>query len=149
MSIEENKELVRRWVHAWNTDTNFDVVEDIFAQDWIDRNPIPGGPQGMEGAKYFVTAFRRSFSDIHLDIDLLLSEGDHVMFRWIAGAVHTGPFLGIDPTGKHVTFSGITVHRVANNRFAESTAEIDFLGLIEQLKAPTPTADTNPTQPAT
>lgn len=134
MSVEENKELVRRWVHAWNTNTNFEVIEDIFAQDWVDRNPIPGGPQGIEGAGYFVTAFRAAFSDIRLDIDLLLGEADHVMFRWIANAVHTGPFMGVEPTGKQVKFSGITVHRVANGRFAESTAEIDFLGLLEQLK---------------
>lgn len=136
MSLEQNKELVRRWVHAWNTNTNYEVVADIFAQDWVDRNPIPGGPQGIEGATYFVTAFRNSFSNIHLDIDLLLSEGDHVMFRWIATATHTGPFFGIDPTNKQVKFSGITVHRVANDKFAESTAEIDFLGLLEQLKSP-------------
>ena len=134
MSVEENKELVRRWVHAWNTNTNFEVVEDIFAQDWIDRNPIPGGPQGIEGARHFVTTFREAFSHVHLDIDLLLSEGDHVMFRWIASAVHTGPFLGVEPTGKRVQFSGITVHRVANGKFAESTAEIDLLGLLEQLQ---------------
>jgi steroid delta-isomerase-like uncharacterized protein len=140
MPVEENKELVRRWVDAWNTNTNYEVIEDIFAQDWKDRNPIPGGVQGIEGARYFVKAFRQSFSDIHLDIDLLLSEGDHVMFRWIANAVHTGPFMGIEPNGKPVTFSGITVHRVANGRFAESTAEIDFLGLLEQLRDTTEAA---------
>jgi predicted ester cyclase len=33
-----------------------------------------------------------------------------------------------------VKFSGITVHRVANGKFAESTAEIDLLGLLEQLQ---------------
>ncbi|MDQ3703972.1 MAG: ester cyclase [Chloroflexota bacterium] len=138
MSVEENKELVRRWVHAWNTNTNFEVVEDIFAQDWVDRNPIPGGPQGIEGVRHFVTTFRQAFSDVHLDIDLLLGEGDHVMFRWIANAVHTGPFLGVEPTGKRVRFSGITVHRVANGKFAESTAEIDLLGLLEQLQDTAP-----------
>ncbi len=138
MSVEENKELVRRWVHAWNTNTNFEVVEDIFAQDWVDRNPIPGGPQGIEGARHFVTTFRRAFSDVHLDIDLLLGEGDHVMFRWIANAVHIGPFLGVEPTGKRVKFSGITVHRIANGKFAESTAEIDLLGLLEQLQDTAP-----------
>ncbi|HEX9988675.1 MAG TPA: ester cyclase [Chloroflexia bacterium] len=133
MSVEENKELVRRWVEAWNTNTNFEVVDQIFAADWKDRNPIPGGPQGIEGAMYFVTAFRSAFSDIHLSIDLMLSENDHVMFRWLADAVHSGPFMGMEPTGKQVNFSGITVHRVAGGKFAESVAEIDFLGLVQQL----------------
>lgn len=138
MSVEENKALVRRWVHAWNTNTNFEVIEDIFAQDWVDRNPIPGGPQGIAGAGHFVTTFRQAFSNVRLDIDLLLGEGDHVMFRWIASAAHTGPFLGVEPTGRQVKFSGITVHRVANGKFAESTAEIDLLGLLEQLQGTAP-----------
>lgn len=135
MSTEANKALVRRWVEAWNSNTNFDVIEDIFAADWIDRNPIPGGEQGVGGAKHFVRVFRNSFSDIHLTIDELLAEGDKVMFRWIADAVHTGEFSGAAPTGKPVQFSGITVHRVANGKFQESVGETDIFGLMVQLGA--------------
>jgi predicted ester cyclase len=135
MSTEEHKDIVRRWVDAWNTNTNYEVIDQIFATDWMDRNPLPTGPQGgIEGARFFVSTFRSAFSDIHLTIDLLLAEEDWVMFRWVATARHTGQFMGIAPTEREVTFSGITVHRVANGKFAESVGETDLLGLVSQLR---------------
>jgi steroid delta-isomerase-like uncharacterized protein len=135
MSTDANKALARRWIEAWNSNTNFDVIDQIFAEDWIDRNPIPGGSQGIEGAAHFVRVFRNAFSDIHVTLDTLMAEGDMVMFRVIVNATHTGEFQGLPPTGKHVTFSGITIHRVAGGKFAESVNEMDLLGLLEQLGA--------------
>lgn len=135
MSTEANKALVRRWVDAWNTNTNLEVVEDIFAPDWKNQNPLPGGAEGIEGVKQFVRVNRRAFSDIHLAIDLLLAEGDWVMFRWITSATHTGAFAGIPPTGKQVSYSGMTVHRVENGKFAETVTEFDLHGLLRQLGA--------------
>jgi len=132
MSIEENKALVRRWVDAWNTNTNFEVLEQIFAPQWKNRYPLPGT---REGVKQFVKANRAAFSEIQMTIDLLLSEGEMVMFRWITIGVHTGPFLGIVPTGKYVTYSGITVHRVENGKFVETITEFDVQSLLRQLGA--------------
>src|SRR5215468_2163623 len=120
MSTEDNKSLVHRWVDAWNTNTNGEVLEQIFAPDWKNRNPLPGITEGIEGVRHFVKANRAAFSEIQMTIDLLLAEGEMVMFRWITSGIHTGEFLGIAPTGKQVTYSGMTVHRVENGKFAET-----------------------------
>lgn len=55
--------------------------------------------------------------------------------RFTAEATHKGPFLGIEPTGKKVKFSGIVMHRIENGKFAESWNEIDLLGIQQQLTA--------------
>jgi len=135
MSTEAHKALVRRWVDAWNTNTNLEVIAEIFAPDWQNHNPLPGDAEGIEGVTQFVLANRRAFSDIQLTIDLLLVEGDRVMFRWITSGTHTGEFAGIPPTGRAVTYSGITVHRVVNGKFAETVTEFDLHGLLQQLGA--------------
>lgn len=135
MATEENKALAYKWVQAWNTDTNLDIIEDVFAPNWRHRNPLPGGTEGIEGAKQLVRFFRNSFSDIHLTIDLLMAEGDLVMLRWIADATHTGQFYDIPPSGRRVSFSGMTVHRVAEGKFVETANEIDFLGLLQQVQS--------------
>jgi|GEM_PF-2011173 len=135
MSVEENKALVRRWVDAWNTDTIFETIDQIFTTDCIDRNSMLGGVRGIEGARRLVRVFRSAFSNIQVKIDLLISEGEWVAFRWIASAIHTGEFRNIAPTGKKVTITGITIHRVVDGKFAEGVTEIDCLGLLEQLGA--------------
>jgi hypothetical protein len=38
--IEANKQLVRLWIlDGWNNNRNKEVVDQVFAQDWVDGNP--------------------------------------------------------------------------------------------------------------
>lgn len=134
-AIEENKELVRRWIESWNGDAPLQEADDYFASDWRDHNPLPGRPEGIEGARRFVRFFRDSFGDIHMTIDLMVAEGDRVAVRWIADATHIGEFNGIPPSGRRVTFSGISVHRIRDGKIAETADEIDFLGLLQQVQS--------------
>jgi len=41
--------------------------------------------------------------------------------------------MGIASTGKRVTFTGISIHRIADGRIIEEWQEWDSLGLMQQL----------------
>jgi len=133
--IEANKALAKKWIlEGWNQNRNREVIADVFAQNWKDGNPtFPDQPAGIEGAMYFVDAYRKVFSDIQFIFTHIIAEEDFVTFRCIIEATHQGEFLGIPPTGKRVKFSGIVIHRIENGRFAESWNEIDLLGIQMQL----------------
>ena len=137
MGTEDHKELVRLWIlEGWNKNRNEEVIEQVFAQSWVDGNPaIANQPKGIEGARYFVNAYRNVFPDIQFELTHIVADERYVTFRFVAEATHVGEFLGIPPTGKRVKFSGIVIHRVENGRFAESWNEIDLLGIKDQLKA--------------
>jgi steroid delta-isomerase-like uncharacterized protein len=139
MLAEANKALVHRWVEAWNNDTNTEVMDQIFARDWIDGNPLPGAPSGgLEGVEHFVKLFRHALPDARLSVEQIVADDEKVAFWWRASGTHQGEVFGIPPTGKHISFTGMTMHRVANGRFAESWAELDLMGLIQQLRTPEP-----------
>ena len=54
MGATENRELVRRWVEdGWNADDNEKVMQEVFAEDWIDGD-VPAGPHGWDGVRAFV-----------------------------------------------------------------------------------------------
>ena len=136
MSAAQYRELVRHWVEdGWNADNNEAVMHDVFPEEWRDRNPIPGSPQGIEGVRYFVRTFRNAFPDAQLEIDQIIADPEEqlVAFRFIARATHRGEFMGIATTGKRVEFTGITIHRVEHGKFVESSNEIDIHGLLAQL----------------
>lgn len=135
--IENNKKLVHLWIEeGWNNNRTMEVIDQVFAADWKDGNPaFPDQPSGIEGAKYFVNVYRAAFPDIRFTITHLIADEHYVTFRFSASATHLGAVLGIAPTQKKVTFSGIVIHRVEQGRFAESWNEIDMLGLKEQLQA--------------
>jgi steroid delta-isomerase-like uncharacterized protein len=135
--IEANKALVRLWIlDGWNNNRNKEVVDQVFAQDWVDGNPtFPDQPTGIAGAMYFVEQYRNALPDIQFKISHLIADPDYVTFRFEATATHKGTLMGIPATGKRVTVTGIVIHQVVNGRFAKSWNEVDLLGLKMQLEA--------------
>lgn len=135
MSAESNKQLARLWIlEGWNKNRNREVIDQVFAHNWVDGNPaFPDQPQGIDGALYFVNVYRGIFPDIQFHMTHLVADDEYVTFRFVAEATHQGEFMGIKPTGKPVKFSGIVIHRVEDDRFAETWNEIDLLGIKNQL----------------
>lgn len=134
--IEANKELVRLWIlDGWNNNRNKEVVDQVFAHNWVDGNPtFPDQPEGIEGAMYFVEQYRNALPDIQFTITHLIANTEYVTFRFEAIATHKGTLMGIPATGKAVTVTGIVIHKVENGRFAKSWNEVDLLGLKTQLE---------------
>ena len=53
--------------------------------------------------------------------------------RWTASGTHKGDMMGIPPTGKQATVTGITIFRFANSKIAEGLTTWDALGALQQL----------------
>lgn len=134
--VEANKALVRLWIlDGWNNNRNQEVVEQVFAQDWVDGNPtFPDQPKGIAGAMYFVEQYRDALPDIQFNITHLIADTDYVTFRFEANATHQGTLMGMPATNKKVTVTGIVIHKVENGRFVKSWNEVDLLGLKMQLE---------------
>ncbi len=56
------------------------------------------------------------------------------MTRWTARGTHSGNLMGIAPTGNPVIVTGIRVDRIVGGRIVETWAEIDQLGILQQLR---------------
>jgi predicted ester cyclase len=82
-----------------------------------------------------VHEFRSAFPDGGTRIDDMIAEGDRVVLRWTDGGTHRGPFMGVAPTGKHVTITGIDIYRIVDGRIVDFWCSEDVLGLLEQLGA--------------
>lgn len=90
-------------------------------------------PAGREGFKQFVLMYRSAFPDMHITIEDQIAEGDKVVSRWTARGTHQGELMGIPPTGKQATVTGINIERFANGKFVEEWSNFDALGLLQQL----------------
>ncbi len=65
----------------------------------------------------------------------LFAEGDKVVVRYRFTGTHSGPFLGVAPTGKTVSVQGIAIYRIAEGRIVEGWALSDTWGAMQQLGA--------------
>ena len=131
--LEENKAIHRRAVEeVWNQ-RKLNVIDEIFAADYVGHQP--GGPDihGPEGLKQFVTMHRTAFPDIQFTVEDQIAEGDKVVIRWKNTITHKGELMGIPPTGKQATQTGISFFRISGGKIVERWLNRDALGMMQQL----------------
>jgi steroid delta-isomerase-like uncharacterized protein len=134
MSIEENKAIVSRATEEIFNKNNLAVVDELYATNFVSHgSDIPGVTPDREGYKQFVTMSRTALPDFHTTIEDMIAEGDKVVQRFTARGTHKGEFMGIPPTGKQVTITGIAIDRIAGGKIVENWVNIDMLGMMVQL----------------
>ena len=134
MSIEENKTIVRRYQKAYNTN-NLDDLDELVADDLITHALMPGMPPGLEGGKQIHRMTIAAIPDLDTAIEDLIAEGDKVVMRFTATGTFKNEFIGLPPTGKLITFTGISIFRLAGGKIVEHWGQEDELGLMRQLGA--------------
>ena len=134
MSVESNKAVIRTWVEqAWNHG-NTSSADELYAPDYVLNDPaLPAPVRGIEGIKGFIATYRAGLPDIHFTIEDVVAEGDRVVWRWTARATHLGTLMGIPPTGKQTTVTGVVITRFANEKWAEDHLHWDTLGMLQAL----------------
>ena len=130
---EENKAIVRRvYEQVWSKG-NLDVVDELYAADFVLHDPAQPGIRGPEGYKQLVTGNRTAFPDLQITVEDQLAEGDKVATAWVARGTHNGEFAGTPPTGTQGTVTGTTISRVVAGKIVAERSNWDTLGLLQQL----------------
>jgi steroid delta-isomerase-like uncharacterized protein len=133
MSTEQNKSIVRRWVEeGWNKH-DLAVIDQAYAPDFVQHEPEPQTVNSREALKQYVGAYLTAFPDLHLSIEDLIAEGDKVVWRFQSSGHQNGPFMGMPPSGKTGTITGIVIFRLENSLIVEGWVNIDVLGLLQQV----------------
>jgi steroid delta-isomerase-like uncharacterized protein len=79
-----------------------------------------------------VERFLTGLPDLSFEVDDTITEKDKLVVYWTITGTHRGEFLGVPPTNKKVSFSGITINQIRDGKIIESTVIWDGLGLLEQ-----------------
>src|SRR4051794_16447915 len=110
---EQNNELARTFFDgAWN-EGNFQA--ELIAGDAIDHSTVGGHAKEERGDGSFrqiVGMFRNAMPDINLNVEDEIYTGDKVVHRWTMTGTDTGGLFGMPPSGKKLTFTGITIVRM-------------------------------------
>lgn len=136
--VEQNKGLIRRLYDELFMKWNFAVVDELFSPEFVGHEMPPGMPRGPEGIRQFYGGIRAGLPDVQLTVEDVIAEKDKVVVRWRARATHGGPFLGIPPTGKAVSFTGIAMYRLSKGKIVERWVEVGLFGLAQQLREAAP-----------
>ena len=107
------------------------MSDHLLGRDATDREP----KGGFESVKQVVLLFRTAFPDMQCPLYDLLAEGDKVAARWGLRGAHRGAFMGVAPTGKSISVTGMIVYRLEDQKIVEYWGTFDTLGLMRQIGA--------------
>jgi len=132
MSIEENKELVRTYLKAFN-DRDRDTLSEVLAEDVVEHG-VSDELRGLDEIMGFLETHFEIFPDYTGTTEAMVAEGDTVVVRYTVSGTHTGEYRDIEPTGHTVEWTGVGIYRIDGGEIAEIWLEEDRLGLMEQLE---------------
>lgn len=127
---ERNKELARTIAEEVWSRGNYDLVDELIANNYVGH---PSEVRGVDGYKQFFADLRHAFPDIHFTVDDAIAEGDRVVVRWTARGTHQGEYEGIPATGKRSEFTGVDALRFVDDKATECWGQVDMLALLTQL----------------
>lgn len=129
-----NKETARRIVEEAINEGNPNVIDGIFAEDYVSNPPEARETlHGPEDLKEWLSRSRDAFADIDVKIEDVIAEDDKVVQRRLFTATHDGEFRGIPATGTEVEMKVIVILRFEDGKVVESWIQSDVMGLLQQL----------------
>jgi predicted ester cyclase len=122
MSAEENKAVSNRMAEAISR-ADFDAFDELMA------------PELAEEFKQGIAELHLAFPDYHGTNEIQVAEGDMVANRFVFYGTHQGEFMGVAPTGREVTFRGLSLDKVIDGKIVESIVEVDLEDVLGQIGA--------------
>jgi predicted ester cyclase len=136
MPLEDHKHISRRALEMWASN-NPDRPEDIFSEDYVNHqeSDVEGGvsTRSLESWKELVRGYHDAFSSSKIQVLMQIAESDLVATRWEFTSTHTGDYMGVAPTGKEITWTGVQIDRFANGKIVESWVDWDKYRFFQAL----------------
>ena len=132
MSTEKNRAAQERLAQAV-TSGNLDVISEVFAPNVVDHDSAPDQQPGPEGVKHYFATLRSAFPDLTVKPEHMVTTEDEIALAYTISGTQQGDFLGVAPTGKHISARGMQIARFENGQIVERWGSSDELGILKQL----------------
>ncbi|WP_411967967.1 ester cyclase [Haloferax sp. YSSS75] len=129
---DANAELARRIPEEIATEGNFDLIDEICTEDFIDHTPM-WETTGRDEFKTQMRSLLESFGDFSATVEETVTEGDIVAMRLTLRGTHAGEFMGVEPSGKRFEVGNMVFTRIEDGMVAERWVQPDMLGMLSQL----------------
>ena len=129
----ENKKIVQRIYDEVWSQARFETIDELYSPNFAMDDPLTPGINGSEGYRQYAQAMHSTFAGLKIEVEDQIAEGDKVVTRWRSSGTHTGEMMGIPPTGKAGSTTGMTITHIIDGQVVSETTEWNALGLLQQM----------------
>lgn len=129
MTRSELEDITRRWISLWSAPTDWKLFDQIHSEDFEDMSPADREPSKQAFAKG-LRELIEAFPDLSTKIeDMVVDETiQRVAVRWSSVGTNRRKFLGIGPTNRQTSITGIEIIEVSNGQITKRWGEWDISG---------------------
>jgi steroid delta-isomerase-like uncharacterized protein len=131
---EDARSMIARFYDEINAG-NLGVIDELVADDFVEREEFPGISQDKEGMRQFVTIFRTAFPGMRMEAHEVLVDSDLACVRGTVSGTHEGDFMGMPPSGKRFEVTGFDLIRLRDGQVIEHWGLMDAMKMMQQLGA--------------
>jgi predicted ester cyclase len=134
----DNKTIVRRYIEDILNTGDVSNIEKYVAEDYEEVYEGVRYRMGINGARDHVLGVRRVYPDLKLSIENQISEGEWIATIYSVSGTFQEEWLGMKPTGKQITYTGVNVDRLIDGKIVEHGGAANLLsplleaGVIEK-----------------
>lgn len=109
---------------------DLDAVDTLFAKDFVDHGE---GDHDREQLKQQLATFYAGFSDLHVQVEEMVVEGDRYACRTTVTGTNDGALMGMPPTGRSIRVTAVDIGRLEGGQARERWGGLDTYALLTQL----------------
>ena len=132
MSVE--KEQVRKFYDViWNNhDKN--AVPEVLHEQFVFRGSLGDEKQGHAGFIEYLDMLHTALGDYKCEIKEIVAEQSKVFVKMRFSGIHKERFMGVEPTGRHLSWEGAALFSFKNNKVVSLWVLGNLDALREQLQ---------------
>ncbi|MBM3845190.1 MAG: ester cyclase [Verrucomicrobia bacterium] len=138
---EKNTEpgaIVQRYFQEVVNENSAQAAGEILMESVVLHSP-PAVTRLRDAYIRSMSSFHSAFPDLKFTVEDMVSQPGKAVARWTFTGTQKGGFQGQPPSGKAVRITGMSFFRIEKGRIMEIWANMDRLGMMQQLGLiPTP-----------
>ena len=113
------KDLVRAFYERVVSENRLDLVPAYIAPSCRLISGADSHPLGADGMAAHIRATKGTYPDYTIRILRQFCDGEYVISEFLMEGTHAGAWLGISPTGRRLSFTGVNIDRVVRGKIVE------------------------------
>ena len=115
----EKKDIVKYFYETIVSENLLEELPQFIAEDCVVKVGEQIIPVGIDGMKQHLVDVKKTYPDYTMKILKQYADGDYVIYEFIMEGTHEGEWIGIKPTHKRLSFTGVDIDKVVDGKIAE------------------------------